>query len=391
MKHSESFTLYDLTIRSTKTYIFLSDSVQADLQWKMAYFEMEADELQCDHCQENQVRFVKNCGILDQITVPIPSNQPHVGYIKAMVGLKELKVEKIMAGCKEEESIKGKYLAESFILRAYMNTVAIQSPTNLNREYPKDLRRMNELIWDEKTPENIKFNALLCRANMYNRQQKFKDAESELNALEEKNRNNPLVYIIKSGALMMLSQSKPEFLGALTKCCSLIPNVVELHMQLALAEMANPTNLFLAMANPLSKLEELMTRFPNEMEPRLCLAATYARINQTQRATNILRKAEKDFPDRTAEMSSVKGMLTPKHSSCVEYFKRSLKLNKDDPGSLKGLLNYYNSTTYEYGKAIEVSTKALDSFMQVPDFQEMFEYRHALLKRIVQQDYWNRL
>lgn len=350
---------------------------------------MEADELQCDHCQENQVKFVKNSGILDLLTVPIPSNQPHVGYIKAMVGLKELNVGKIMAGCKEEESMKGKYLSESFIVRAYMNTVAISLPSNLNREYPKDLRRMNELIWDEKTPENIKFNALLCRANMYNRQQNFKDAESELNALDEKYRNNSLVYIIKSGALMMLAHGKPEFLGALAKCCSLIPNVFDLHMQLALAEMANPANRFLG--NPLSKLEQLITRFPNEMEPRMCVATIYARLNETQKAKKILKKAEKDFPNRIAEMSSVNGMLKPTHSSCVAFFKKSLELNKDDPGSLKGLLAYFSSTTYEYGKAIEVSTKTMYSFLQVSDFQEMFEHRQALLKRIVQQDYWNRL
>lgn len=280
-------------------FIVLSDSIQADLQWKMAYFEMDAAELQCDHCQANQLKFIKDCGILNQITVPIPSNQPSdqpnvVGYIKAMVGLNESNVEKIMAGCKEEESMKGKYLAESYILRAYMNTVALSSPTNLDREYPKDLRRMNELIWDEKTPEKIKFNALLCRANMYNRQQKYNDAESELNAIEKKyNRNNSMVYIIKSGALMTLAHSKPEFLPALTKCCSLMPDVLELHMQLALAELADPPNPLLVISNPLYKLEEIVTRFPNEIDPIVCLAGIYAKLNLPQKATKILRKIEK--------------------------------------------------------------------------------------------------
>lgn len=349
---------------------------------------MEANELQCDHCQENQVKFIKNCGILEPLTIPIPNNQPHVGYIKAMVGLKEKNVNKIMDGCKEEEAMKGSYLAESFILRAYMNTVAISSPTNLNRECPKDLRRMNELIWDTKTPDHIKFNALLCRANIYNRQQNFKDAESELNALEKKHKDNALVYIIKSGALMMFAHGKPEYLPILSKCCALLPNVFDLHMQLVLSEMASPS---INLQSKLNMLKQLMTRFPNELEPRICLAGIYAKLNDSAKATKILRKAEKDFPHRTGEMSSVNGMLRPTHSSCVAYFKRSLEINKDDPSSLKGLLDYYSSTTYEYGKAIEVCTRSLNSYLQANDFQEMFEQRHSLLKRIVRQDFWSRL
>ncbi|KAG4073018.1 hypothetical protein HA402_009437 [Bradysia odoriphaga] len=226
---------------------------------------------------------------------------------------------------------------------------------------------------------------------MYNRQGNFKDAMSELNALEKKHKNNPLVYIIKSGALMMLAHGKPEYLPMLSKCCALIPNVFDLHMQLALSELANPANRMAALTNPFAKFEQLITRFPNELEPRLCLAGIYAKLNDTQKAKKILKKAEKDFPNRKIEMSSVNGMLRPKHSSCVAYFKRSLETNEDDPGSLKGLLDYYNSTTYEYGKAIEVCNRALNSFLQVTDFQEIFELRHSLLKRIVQQNYWSQL
>ncbi|XP_037033876.1 mitochondrial import receptor subunit TOM70-like [Bradysia coprophila] len=381
-------TTYNNMVGSLLTRI---DSTPSDVQWKLAYFETEADELHCDHCQGNQVKFLINCGILEPLTVPIPNNQPRVGYIKAMVGLKEQNVDKIIAGCTEEETTKGTYLAESFILRAYMNAVAISSPSNISREYRKDLQRLNELIRNEKTPENIKFNALLCRANMYNRQQNFKDAQSELNALDKKHKNNRLVYIIKSGALMMLAHGKPEYLPMLSKCCLLNPNVFDLHMQLALSELANPAKAMSPMTNPFARFEQLIARFPNELEPRLCLAGMYAKLNDSQKAKKILRKAEKDFPNRKIEMSSVNGMLRPTHSSCVAYFKRSLEINKDDPSSLKGLLDYYNSTTHEYGKAIEVCTRALGSFLQVTDFQTIFELRHALLKRIVQQKYWNRL
>lgn len=231
------------------------------MQWRMAYSEMEADELYCDHCFINQIKFVKNCGILSLIIVPIPNNQPHTGYIKAMVGLNEFDLDKIMAGCNEEEAANGKYLAESFIVRAYMNTVVITSSRILNREYPKELRRMNELISNEKSSENIKFNAMLCRANMYNLQYQFKDANRDLKVLEEKQKNSAQVYIIKSGALIQLSQQHPEFMEALSKCCKLLPNIFELQMQQVLAEVALLRTGMLRTAARIVKFDQLINRF----------------------------------------------------------------------------------------------------------------------------------
>lgn len=105
----------------------------------------------------------------------------------------------------------------------------------------------------------------------------------------------------------------------------------------------------------------------------------------------MLKKCERDLPNHTNELNCVYGMLKPDHSSCVAYFKQALEFNKDDPGALTGLLEYFYSTTFEYAKAIEVSTKALYSFLPPTDFQKMFEHRQALLKRIVRQDFWDRL
>lgn len=368
-----------------------SDLHPSKLQWQMAYSEMEANELLCDHCTRSQIKFVKNCGILDLISVPIPNNQPHTGFIKAMVGLNKFDIDKIMAGCKEEEVSKGKYLAQSFIVRAYMNAVALTSSSKCSLEYPKDLRRMNELIWDGTTSENIKFNALLCRATLYQRKLNLKAANHDLKSLEEKYKNNPQVYIIKSGALLQLSLQRPEFMEALNKCCKLLPNVLELQLQQVTAEVAQLKTSIIRTAARIVKFEQLINRFPNEIEPRVCLATIYAKLNQKQKAKKILKKSERDLPNRLNELNTVYGMLKSEHSSCVAYFKRSLEFNKDDPGAMFGLLKYFHSTTYEYAKAIEVTTKALYSFLPASDFQEMFEHRQALLKRIVRQNFWDRL
>lgn len=343
---------------------------------------MGADDLHCDHCMKRQMTFVNDCGIFDPICVPIPENGPPTGYIQAMMGVKELNVDKIMTGCKDEEASKGPYLAQSYIIRAYINSMVIASPSNFTLECSNDMRRLHGIILDEKTPENIKFHARLCHANVNFRRLKFEDANRDLELLEKKYPNNALLYVIKSGALLQLPFSHNEFFEPLKRCCLLLPNVAELHFQKALA--APP-------CRRVAQLNELIKQFPNELGPRLCLAGIYAKLNLTHKAKKILTKAEQDFPNCLEELSSVYGMLKPTHSSCVEYFKRALKYNKDDPASFKGLFDYFGSTTFEYAKAIEVATKALQSFLQAFDFQEMFESRHALLKRIVRQNYWNKL
>lgn len=191
-------------------------------------------------------------------------------------------------------------------------------------------------------------------ANMNNRRGNFKDANTELKSMEEKCKNNPLVYIVKSGALMQLSQSRPEFLEALYKCCTLLPNVYKLQMQQVMAEVTTLKNPLLRIGAQLSKFDQLINRFPNEIEPRMCLAGIYAKMNETQRAKQILKNSERDLPNHKNELNSVYGMLKPTHSSCVAYFKRYLSF-----------------------KAIEVSTKALYTYQQAADFQKMFERRQA--------------
>lgn len=80
------------------------------------------------------------------------------------------------------------------------------------------------------------------------------------------------------------------------------------------------------------------------------------------KAMQMLEQAGKDFPNRPDELISLYGHLNPKDPSCVNYFKQSIRAHADDPYSFGGLLRYFVSTTFEYGKAIEVSTKALSGF-----------------------------
>lgn len=351
---------------------------------------MDAISLTCDDCLKQQIMVVKKCGIIDPISVPIPKNQPITGYFRAMKGFNELKLNDIMTGCEEEVSANGKYLAQSYILMAYMKVVVIASESAHPKEWLEDIQNMNDVISDTATPERLKFHAKLCRANLYNRSGLFDEAIQELKPLEDQYANNGLLHVIKCGALFQLAFKNKYFYQELKKCCQLLPNVYELQFQLLYAESKHLNDPDQSIALLTTGLDLLIKRFPKELAPRILKISLYTDMEKNK-ALAILKKAKRDFPDRLDEMSSLNGLLNPTHSSCVKYFKQSLKFHKDDPNALNGLLDYFGSTTYEYAKAIEVSTKALFIFLQKDDFKDMFEYRINLLKKIIRQDFWDKL
>lgn len=328
--------------------------------------------------------------MIDPISVQIPSNQPLTGYIRAMAGINEVNLDEIMTGCEEENTSKGKYLARSYILKAYMNSVVIQSPSYLKQDWHQDMQRMNEIISAAKIAENIKHQAKLCRASLYNRRGQFQDANCDLKSLEKQYTNDGLFHVIKSGALFQFALSNRNFLEPLVKCSRLLPNVYEIQFQTIRAKTNYITNPVTSTAHMLASLEHLSKRFPTELAPRILSIALYIELD-TSKATSILEQATKDFPDRFDELISMYGLLNPNHPSCVTYFKRALRTNKEDLNSFQGLLDYFTSSTYEYAKAIEVSSAALLNFLQEDDFKSMFEHRQLLLKKIIRQNFWDKL
>lgn len=354
---------------------------------------MDAASLFCDRCLKQHMLFVKRCGFFDPISVPIPDNpenQPWIGYIRAMAGIKELNVPEIMAGCDEEIATMGKYSAKSHILKAYMNSVVIQSPITLADDLQQDTQRMNDIISDAASPETVKHQAKLCRATLYTRKGQFGAANLDLNSLENRYGNTGLFHVIKSGAIFQFALKNEDFIESLVNCSECLPNVYELQFQVAYAKSNHISDPVESATFMMRSLENLIKRFPSELSPRILLVHLCIDLD-VNRANRILKQARQDFPDRLEEMISLDGRLKPRHPSCVSYFKRAIRAHKDDPNSFEGLLNYFDSTTYEYGKAIEVSTKALSNFLKEDDFKEMFEHRQQLLKRIIRHNFWNKL
>lgn len=351
---------------------------------------MESVSLTCDHCLKQQITFVKQCGVLDPISVPNPGNQPVTGFLRSMKGINEVNLDEIMAGCEEEKSSDGQYLAQSYILKAYMNSVVIQSPSYLQTDWQQDMQHMNEIISAAKYTENLKHQAILCRANLYNSVGLFQVADCDLNSLEKQYTNNGLFHVIKSGALFQFALSNRNFLEPLVKCSRLLPNIYELQFQTIRAQTNYIVDPIASTAHMLASLEHLTKRFPAELAPRILLIALYIELD-IRKATNILKQARKDFPNRLDELSSMDGLLNSNNPSCVKYFKRALRANKEDLNSFQGLLDYFSLSTYEYAKAIEVSTAALLNFLREDDFKSMFEHRQLLLKKIIRQNFWEKL
>lgn len=354
---------------------------------------MDAASLYCDHCLKQHMLFVKRCGVFDPISVPIPDqpeNQPWTGYIRAMAGIKELNIPEIMAGCDEEIASNGEYLAQSYILKAYMNSVVIQSPTTLTDDLRHDMQHMNDIISDATLPEAVTHQAKLCRANLHNRKGEFAEANRDLQSLKEQYGNTGLFHVIKSSALFQYALKNEDFIDSLATCSEFLPNVYELQFQVVYAKSNSIVDQLASTTFMMCSLEELIKRFPLELTPRLLLIGFYIELD-VNKASGLLEQARQDFPNRLEEMTSLYGLLKPKQPSCVDYFRRAIRAHKDDPNSFEGLLNYFGSTTYEYAKAVEVSTKALFNFLKEDDFKDMFEHRQQLLKRIIRQNFWDKL
>lgn len=363
------------------------------MQSKKAYAEMDAESLFCDFCLKKQMLFVKKCGVFDPISVLIPENpenRPVTGYIRAMVGIKELNIPETMSGCDEEISSKGKYLAESYILKAYMDSVVLQTPTTVIEDSEQAMERMNDIILDETVPEKVKHQAKFCRVNLYNRKREFEAADCDLQSLKDEYGNTGLFHVIESSTLFLFALHDEDFFESLVECANALPNVYELQFQVVYAKSNYIRDPLASATFMLRSLENLIERFPMELAPRILFVGLCVELD-VGKAARVLQQARNNFPDRLEEMISLYGLLKPKAPSCVDYYKRAIRAHKDDPNSFEGLLNYFESTTFEYAKAIEVSTKALSNFLKKDDFKEMFERRQCLLKRIIRQHFWDKL
>ncbi|KAG4077531.1 hypothetical protein HA402_002958 [Bradysia odoriphaga] len=363
------------------------------IQWRKAYDEMDAASLFCDLCLNRHMRFVKNCGVFEPISVPVPDNpksQPWTGFIRAMVGIKNLNIPEIMAGCDEEIVSKGKYLAQSYILQAYMSSVVIQSPATVNDDLQRDMQRMNDIISDVTIPETVKDQAKFCRANLNNRNGRFIEADRDLKSLEDQYGNTGLFNVIKSCALFQFALRDESFFKSLEKCAKILPDVYELQFQLIRAKSNYISDELASLAFMMRSLENLIKRFPLELTPKILLIGFYIELD-VNKASRMLRQVRKDFPNRLGEMISLYGQLQPTHPSCVGYYKQAIRAHKDDPNSFEGLLEYFDTTTFEYAKAIEVCTKAMFNFLKKDDFKIMFERRQQLLKKIIHYKFWDKL
>lgn len=337
---------------------------------------------------KQHLMFVKKCAVFDPIIVPIPENQPLSGYIRAMAGIQELKLDKIMAGCEEEITSMGFYLDRSYILKAYMNSAVIQSPAK--EDLQQDMRRMNQIISSVNSPAKIKHQSKFCRVSLYHHKCKFLEAENDLSSLEDRYGNTGLFHVIKSGALFQFVLKHQSCFESLAKCSELLPEVYELQRQIVYSKANNINDQLAATAFMISSLEELVKRFPLEVAPRIRLIGLYIHLD-VNKALQMLEQARKDFPNRFDEFISLYGLFKPRDPSCVDYFKQSIRAHRDDPNSFRVLLDFFGSTTFEYAKVIEVSTKALFHFLKRRDFKEMFQRRQQLLELIIRENFWDKL
>lgn len=350
---------------------------------------MDCKKPDCAHCRSERLRMLTKSGILVSITIKFASDLPNKGYIRAMKGLIDMNDREIMIGCNEEMANRGEYFDQSCILRAYMNVVVYPSSSEIDRY--RDLEQLNSIISRNESSMEVKFGAKLCRANIFIHGGRLSEANRFLDEVEADYPNNGLVYIIKCGALTMKSVGYPQLYDNLCRCCALLPNFFEVHFQKALAEFNLEQNdINLADKRLVTQLKELILKFPKELTPRLVLGSKYLDENQIGKAKELIKKADRDFPDKT-NIDCLRGRLNPMHPASVEYLKHAIRVNTEDDAAHQCLFNYYVLKSHEYAKALEVANRAMTNCLEDDINAEMFRSRQTLLSKIVAQNFWDKL
>lgn len=330
------------------------------------------------------VRLLKST-VLDSMIIPISSDSPNDGYVRAMRGLISHDSKEIFEGCKEEHLQQGQYYQQSCILSAYITTSVISIPSIVEKETPIALKRLNEIICSKLTTPGIKQSARLCRANIYIKLSEFELADDDLNQLETVNFDIALLYVIKSGLLNEMPLTHPKLHESLYRCSLLMPRFYDAQLQMAIVESGHDD------IQLIEHLKVLLETFPDELTTYYRLSQKYIARNQMKEAEEILSDAERNFSRRSNELWCMRGSVDPMHPFSVEYFRQALKWNAGDEYAYQQLFHYYSLKSLEYAKALEVANRALTYSTRKEHIQLMFNYRQNLLSKIIEQDFWDKL
>lgn len=85
------------------------------------------------------------------------------------------------------------------------------------------------------------------------------------------------------------------------------------------------------------------------------------------------------------------GLIYEGHPSSVEMFKKYIVFKPHECAPYFELISYFDENTHEYGKALEVMNKCLDSICDLKQYVRVLKLRQNLLARIVGENYWVKL
>lgn len=373
--------------------------------------ELEYTSRQFYWLKKHFLRRLKESGILEDILTPIGDNSTEKGYFRAMMGLNELDVDHFESGCIEEISQKGAHWIECQILMAYLHTNGVARPSVCS----KDAEILRSIARDKETPAKLYNSLQLCLANLIMKlhmheldnavetellggtpQQKFwQEAVNELVKIE-KFCAQEKIYIIKSGVLIdgITTEPNDKFMRNLKLLCKLMPNFSFAHFQLHFRDCKSLSSSS-SMSNVSALIDRqkgLCERFPYSMDLRgnyIIFLATQP--NGTVAALRELEQFRRENPDRVDDTWWYQGSLNEGKPISVAFYKRAIKQSPSQLELHEYLYNYFASTTYEYGKALEILNLGLDYASDKGFFGDLFKWRQELLQRIDEQNFWDKL
>lgn len=321
-----------------------------------------------------------------------------------MKGLQDLNMAEIQAGCAEEIAANGRYWSESHLLKSYVGMLyAYQCDGALHEGIKK-------IMANRQAPDILKHNARLCFANTLTAgfvdeaicgyleigREKYGMAKDSFDYLEKVRFDQRKIYVVKSGILVGLVHTgayKANFsvqnqcVSDLAKCCLLMPNFEEVHMQHYMA-----TKHHLLVNAKLKQLKEFCERFPNSVDFRCTYAILLSEHRQSETAKQEMLDLRQRAPECVnAETWRAEAITHLNEPASVDLFKQAISCKPYYGANYDDLYEYFELATHEYSKALEVLNKGLQNINDKRFFAVLFAARQKILSRIVKQNFWNKL
>lgn len=322
-----------------------------------------------------------------------------IGFRLAINALHRNQYSLIVPACETEIMLNGEYAIESRLLRAQMHHLLLPFGPETKQILWKDLIELKSILAASPPPDDALIfdtKLLMCRIHF-----SLTLARCGTDTSTKSN-----VYTIFARETSMERKGIAHFWQGYDMCATFhlpdISNGIALlrrsltlmgreffvgHFYQIVFFLTSEQNLpAKAIEEYVLRLGQLHTCFPREIQPVKLLINYYIQNKEYKLAANYIETLAKlterssNGPDPTSELEIIIG-----------YLKSVIVDDPEEYAAYNALIVIYSEQTHEYGKCLEVMTKAMAEIHDRRLYRQLFQRRQKLLFSIAATDFWPEL